>query len=40
VDEGPAVSGNEVAYCRSRFKSYDAASGTYLGYDGERHPCP
>jgi hypothetical protein len=31
---------NEVAYCSQRFKSYDPASGTYLGYDGIRHPCP
>jgi hypothetical protein len=23
-----------------RFRSYDPASGTYLGYDGQRHPCP
>jgi len=22
-----------------RYKSYDPASGTYLGYDGLRHPC-
>jgi hypothetical protein len=29
-----------VAYCEQRFKSYDPASGTYLGYDGERHACP
>jgi hypothetical protein len=29
-----------VGYCMSRFKSYDPASGTYLGYDGFRHPCP
>ena len=29
-----------VAYCSQRFKSYDPASGTYLGYDGLRHPCP
>jgi hypothetical protein len=29
-----------VAYCSQRFKSYDPASGTYLGYDGRRHPCP
>ena len=28
-----------VGYCMSRFKSYDPASGTYLGYDGYRHPC-
>lgn len=32
--------GDDVAYCMSRFKSYDPASGTYLGYDGYRHPCP
>jgi hypothetical protein len=35
-----AYDGNAVAYCESRFKSYDPASGTYLGYDGYRHPCP
>ena len=39
-ESGPASSGSEIAYCRSRFKSYDPASGTYLGYDGQRHPCP
>lgn len=44
-DEGPAVQvvpggGDSVAYCRQRFKSYDVRSGTYLGYDGQRHPCP
>ena len=27
-------------YCSQRYKSYDPASGTYLGYDGQRHPCP
>ena len=32
--------GDQDAYCFSRFKSYDPASGTYLGYDGYRHPCP
>jgi BA14K-like protein len=32
--------GDEVAYCQQRFRSYDPASGTYLGYDGMRHPCP
>jgi hypothetical protein len=31
---------NAVAYCSQRFRSYDPASGTYLGYDGFRHPCP
>lgn len=34
------ASSNEIAYCSQRFKSYDPASGTYLGYDGQRHPCP
>jgi hypothetical protein len=29
-----------VAYCAQRYRSYDPASGTYLGYDGLRHPCP
>lgn len=29
-----------VGYCMRRFRSYDPGSGTYLGYDGYRHPCP
>jgi hypothetical protein len=33
-----AAEGN--AYCSQRYRSYDPASGTYLGYDGMRHPCP
>jgi hypothetical protein len=36
----PAVGGDDEAYCESRYKSYDPSTGTYLGYDGERHPCP
>jgi hypothetical protein len=28
-----------LAYCTARYRSFDPASGTYLGYDGERHPC-
>lgn len=32
--------GGSVAYCEQRYRSYDPASGTYLGYDGVRHPCP
>jgi hypothetical protein len=35
-----ARANDAVAYCMNRFKSYDPASGTYLGYDGLRHPCP
>jgi hypothetical protein len=32
--------GDAVAYCMQTYQSYDPASGTYLGYDGLRHPCP
>jgi hypothetical protein len=28
------------AYCAQRYRSYDPASGTFLGHDGLRHPCP
>jgi BA14K-like protein len=28
------------AYCEQKYRSFDPASGTYLGYDGQRHPCP
>lgn len=35
-----AANNNTVAYCSQRFRSYDPGSGTYLGYDGYRHPCP
>ena len=38
-EEEPAPE-DAVAYCMQRFKSYDPHSGTYLGYDGHRHPCP
>jgi BA14K-like protein len=34
------VGGDSVAYCAQRYRSYDPASGTYLGFDGLRHPCP
>jgi hypothetical protein len=40
VAAGPSADGDSVAYCSQRYKSYDPASGTYLGYDGQRHPCP
>lgn len=32
--------GDDASYCAQRYRSYDPASGTYLGYDGQRHPCP
>ena len=33
VDTAPVLS------CKQRYRSYDPVSGTYLGYDGLRHPC-
>jgi hypothetical protein len=43
--EGPAEYGgaapsDAVAYCMQRFRSYDPASQTYVGYDGYRRSCP
>jgi BA14K-like protein len=35
-----APGGGSVAYCESRFRSYNPATGMYLGYDGQYHPCP
>jgi BA14K-like protein len=39
---GPVAynNGGTVAYCEQTYRSYDPASGSYLGYDGVRHPCP
>jgi hypothetical protein len=31
--------GSDPGYCAQRYRSYDPASGTYVGYDGLRHPC-
>jgi hypothetical protein len=28
------------SFCVQRLRSYDPGSGTYLGQDGRRHPCP
>jgi hypothetical protein len=43
-DDGTAVAvvpaGDAASSCAQRYRSYDPASGTYLGYDGQRHPCP
>jgi hypothetical protein len=37
----PAPTGDDsTAYCMQTYRSYDPTSGTYLGYDGMRHPCP
>lgn len=40
VAQGYGGGGDGAAYCEQRFRSYDQASGTYLGFDGLRHPCP
>jgi BA14K-like protein len=37
---GPGYASQAGNSCAQRFKSYDPATGTYLGYDGQRHPCP
>jgi hypothetical protein len=37
---GSSYNPDATAYCSQRYKSYDPSSGTYLGYDGARHPCP
>lgn len=39
---GPQVveEGDATTYCERTYRSYDPVSGTYLGYDGLRHPCP
>lgn len=40
VYEGPPAYSDAVRYCMDRYRSYDPRSGTYVGYDGLRHPCP
>lgn len=35
-----AMQGSDVAYCEAHFRSYNPATGMYLGYDGLHHPCP
>jgi hypothetical protein len=34
------ASPDDIAYCQRRYRSYDVNSGTFLGRDGRRHPCP
>jgi hypothetical protein len=36
----PPVDDDAEAYCMQRYRSYDPNSGTFLGNDGRRHPCP
>jgi hypothetical protein len=37
---GYAAAPEAIADCARRFRSYDPASLTYLGYNGQRVPCP
>lgn len=39
VAYGPPPEG-DVQYCMQRYRSYNPNTGTYLGNDGQRHPCP
>jgi hypothetical protein len=46
IASAPFRSGNayadvngDASYCAQRYRSYDPASGTYLGRDGRRHVC-
>jgi len=36
---GPPGGNDWLAYCSSRYRSFDPRTGTYMGYDGHRHPC-
>jgi hypothetical protein len=38
-DNSYAYMDDNASYCAQRYRSYDPASGTYLGRDGRRHMC-
>jgi hypothetical protein len=42
IDEGYVAvgPGGGGGSCAQRYRSYDPRSGTFLGFDGLRHPCP
>ena len=41
VAPAPVVAGGgSVAYCESRFRSYNPSTGMYFGFDGQYHSCP
>jgi hypothetical protein len=40
VEVAPGGGGGDVNYCIQTYKSYNVQTGTYLGYDGQRHACP
>jgi opacity protein-like surface antigen len=37
---GGAPDNSATAWCQARFRSFDPATGTFMGFDGVRHPCP
>jgi hypothetical protein len=40
LDGNPSYAmGPDMTYCAQRYRSFDPASGTFMGYDGRRHPC-
>lgn len=34
------AAGGDTSWCQAHFRSYNPATGMYLGYDGRYHPCP
>ncbi len=38
-DRSYAMMQGDASYCAQRYRSYDPQSGTFMGYDGRRHPC-
>jgi BA14K-like protein len=38
-DPSYAMMQGDPNYCAQRYRSFDPQSGTYMGYDGRRHPC-
>jgi hypothetical protein len=39
LSQGGSYGGDYHAACSRKYRSYDPATGTYMGYDGYRHPC-
>ncbi|MCI0557480.1 MAG: BA14K family protein [Nitrososphaera sp.] len=39
LDQEEARRADWLSSCYARYKSFDRVTGTYLGYDGFRHPC-
>jgi hypothetical protein len=39
VAYAPGGGADWIAYCSSKYRSFNPATGLYLGYDGQYHPC-